>query len=1049
MNRERWKTANQVFHAALEVPASDRHAFVVTASRGDSDLQSEVELLLQADLDAGSYLESPAVPPEGFSFSSPELSPASIKPGDVLCGRFRILGAVGEGGMGHVFEAFDAELAVHVALKVIRPEISSSPEALTRFRQEVRLARQITHSNVCRTFEIEREERTVDSSRGLVQEVVFFTMEFLEGETLASRVKRDGPLDLTDSLDLARQVADALGAAHSLGIIHRDMKPANIILVPAESTSNSGFRAVITDFGLARLDSALPKGDLSAFSFTSRPMGTLAYMAPEQFEAGSVSPATDIYAFGLILFEVITGRRAFPTENFLSGIALRLSGPSPSPKALVPNLPTPWCHAIEGCLRLRPGDRFQSAADVISVLDGSRTTLPRLARRPLIERLTFASRLPWRRSIALVAVFLAAVALLFGYLRLHKLETHSQVDRGALVYLPQVRNETGEKAFDNLTALVQAGLTQSGQVNLVDTNRAGDILEQMTKAPDSVIDQPTAREIAMRAGAVRVVFVTVSGSGGMYSLKVDIQKPGSTPASYREHWPNSFSWRTSGKSLSGTNIPPELLATVRNANDWIRSEVGESANDIARLDVPPEDVTTANWTALANYTYGDKLGSQEKREEAAVAFQSAIQNDPGFALAYARLGDILVNLNRVDEGYRAYLKALEESDRSRLSLRERDRIKGIYAQDTGDFKASEEAFREYSLYYEHDYLGWFYRARPLSMLGRTSEAIEVLKRAHEADGAKSGAVVSLVRQCLLADDVPQAKRWAAELGSMRDDEAALLANGTIDFAEGDYPKAVGAFQALEHSPKPLYRSDGIRSLADFEAEQGDYRKARELLDRAVEENPQDASQLLDRAYVNGNMGEYGSAAEDIKLAISKDRSPYTLLAASEVLGQILPRAGSKETQQLKAILNSLEHELPPEGFGTVTQDARLRIQGEVLLARGDAKDALSAFRKADKLEAPIGSRDYLGRALMAQAAAERDRAKATLLRERAMEAFATIAMRPAVVWQFPIAYPPGFYADELGSWLRAATWVKNLDSLRTGAMRKLEALRPHAAAVPA
>ena len=162
MNRERWKTVNQIFHAALDVPASDRHVFVVTASQGDNDLQSEVELLLQADQDAGSYLESPAVPPEGLSISPQELSPASIKPGDVLRGRFRILRAVGEGGMGHVFEALDVELAVHVALKVIRTEISSSPEALARFRQEVRLARRITHPNVCRTFEIEREERTVD-----------------------------------------------------------------------------------------------------------------------------------------------------------------------------------------------------------------------------------------------------------------------------------------------------------------------------------------------------------------------------------------------------------------------------------------------------------------------------------------------------------------------------------------------------------------------------------------------------------------------------------------------------------------------------------------------------------------------------------------------------------------------------------------------------------------------------------------------------------------------------------------------------------------------
>lgn len=209
MDQDRWKNVNRIFHASLEVSLSERHEFVLSASNGDPELQSEVEFLLKADQEAGSYLESPLLTASLFSNSAP------LTPGDVLCARFRILRAIGEGGMGHVFEAYDSELTVHLALKTIRPEIASNPESLFRFRQEVRLARQITHPNVRRTFDIERETRVVDPVSNAKQEVVFLTMESLEGETLDSRIKRTGFLPLDKALHVARQIADALAAAHA------------------------------------------------------------------------------------------------------------------------------------------------------------------------------------------------------------------------------------------------------------------------------------------------------------------------------------------------------------------------------------------------------------------------------------------------------------------------------------------------------------------------------------------------------------------------------------------------------------------------------------------------------------------------------------------------------------------------------------------------------------------------------------------------------------------------------------------------------------------
>ena len=179
--------------------------------------------------------------------------------------------------MGHVFEALDTELNVHVALKVIRPEIAAAPEALARFRQEVRLARSITHPNVCRTFDIDRETRILSPKNGTKIDIVFLTMELLQGETLASRIKRSGRLTLDEVLRLACQIADALGAAHALGIVHRDMKPANVMLVFPENAAAQEDRAVIMDFGLARLDPvllAVDFGDSAGPESASGSMGT-------------------------------------------------------------------------------------------------------------------------------------------------------------------------------------------------------------------------------------------------------------------------------------------------------------------------------------------------------------------------------------------------------------------------------------------------------------------------------------------------------------------------------------------------------------------------------------------------------------------------------------------------------------------------------------------------------------------------------------------------------------------------------------------------------
>lgn len=1009
MDSNRWKAVNEIFHAALELPPSERARFVAIASGDDPDLKVEVELLLEADTNAGSYIESPLIDPGLLgSLVSP------VSPGDILCGRFRIVRRVAEGGMGHVFEAFDTELAVRVALKVIRPEIGSDPEALARFRQEVRLARSITHPNVCRTFDLERD--TVDSKGGVSRSLVFLTMEFLEGETLAARIERIGALPLDETLEIARQIGDALHSAHSRGIVHRDMKPANVMLVPEATGEGAGHRVVITDFGLARLDPLIATGDVSALSHTARPIGTLAYMAPEQLQGAKISGATDIYAFGLILFEMATGRRAFPTESFLSGIAQRLTGSAPDPKEFVRSLPDSWCCAIAGCLRTEPGERFTSAADAVAVLQGAHRQLPRPVRRKVSNVDLGSRKLIW------LATCLLVMALLAGAFRLYRSRDEPKVAPGALVYLTQVKNYTREKALDNVTELIRAGLAQSAQISLLDQGRVGDVLQQMTMPPSTTIEPPIAREIAMRTGAVRIVFATLDKSANNYSLNVEIQQPDSMPSRYRDHWTKSFPWHVSNAANSST-IPPELLSAVRHANDWIRHEVGESANDIARLDVPPEDVTTGNWEALAEYAQAEALARVQKLEDALAVLQDAVRVDPQFALAYARIGDIMLSLHRNLEGYHAYDEAMKLGLQSRLSRKEEDRIRGMRAADTWDYQLAIDAFHDYEVYYRNDYLGWVYPTQPLHMMGRDEEVIADLRQAVAIDPSRSFAPEYLALELLIEGKNEEARQWISyqrEHGfSGYADESEI----SLAFLEHRYTDSARILNSMEASSDPSWRSDGFRIAASFAAERGEYREALVFINHAIEAAAQEHSPasrsglLLARAYIEEESHDFAICLHDVHDALKLNPSPQSVLEADRVLGAAIAISPANFRGAIRDELTAASDKLPAKNVGAISELAKLRTRGEILLSEDNPRAAVEVLEEAALKDAPAGSREYLGQAYSALAEKETDSMKSRQLLAKAKTAYSAIAFHPAFVWWEPAEFPPGFYSSQLESWI--------------------------------
>ena len=991
MDQERWGTINRIFHAALEVDFSQRRALVAAQSNGDPDLQAEVEHLLEADAKAGSYLEHPSIAQEIVASSQSPLAP-----GDLLCGRFRIIREIAEGGMGHVFEAFDSELAVRVALKTIRAEIARNPEVIARFRQEVRLARSITHPNICRTFDLERETRV---SNGQLQEIIFLTMEFLPGETLADRIERSGPVPLCETLDLARQIAAALHAAHALGIVHRDMKPANIMLVTKESSQEKGQRAVVTDFGLARLDPLALRKALPSLTGLGNPVGTLAYMAPEQLNGAAVSPATDVYAFGLILFEMITGQRVFTSANLLGDIAKRLQGPPPLERSLGAEVPASWHFALKSCLHVQPSDRPKDINDVIEMLGQG--------HGGAWGRLRWSKQTSGRyahKASLIVGVSLLAMALILSVLRIYQTRATSTVIPGAVVYLTTVKNQTSVKYLDNVTELVRAGLSQLTQINLLDQGGIGDILQHMTKSPDSVIDAATAREIAMRAGAVRVIFVTATGANGNYSLDIDIQQPDNSPVRYRDHWKKRFSWQVAGDAGNVNTIPNELLMQVRAASNWIRQKVGESTNDIARLDTPPEDVTTNSWDALSEYVRAVRLNHEQKPADAVVALRNAIRLDSQFALAYGVLADIELTLHHEKEGFEAYKKALDPDLERRLSRRERDRLKGMYAVDSWDFPAAVDIFRDYQTFYPNDVLGWIYPTYPLRIMGRNEEAVANLKRAMALDPNNPYSVNSLVDVYAAMGDLSDAEVVLTVARQRYPTPGTTARSGIVAFLLGRYEEAEKDFSSLTGSAESRLRSRGFEMLADLAAERGRYTKALHFLDDGMKEdaaqgNPSaQSAKLAARGAIKAKLGDYNGCSDDLRVAVSLNSSPQLILTVETILGQAIQRSPVESSRGLRRQMIELDHSLPVDDYGVITKVLTLRSHAEAHLAANNVTRALQEFREAAAIDAPAGPHEYLGRALNTAATRETHTERIRLMRREALEIYATIARRPGIVW---------------------------------------------------
>jgi eukaryotic-like serine/threonine-protein kinase len=933
-----------VLEEVLQLPPERRDAFLAAVGQEEPLLRAELDRLLRAATPPDDFLERPAWGPREAIVTAPTRTPM-FEPGTELAGRFRIVRLIGMGGMGEVYEAFDQELRSAVALKTIRAGKSDDPAAIARFRREVLRARRVAHPHVCRVYDLFSHPSASGPS------VPFLTMELLDGETLAEHLERHGPLQRPELDRIATQVASALDEAHRQQIVHRDLKPANIVLVSGAEQA----RAVVTDFGLAL--QVEERGDSSP-NLSEVHGGTEDYMAPEQRASSDVTAAADVYAFGVLLHEMWTG-----VTPGRAGTA---------------QLPPAWQRAVERCLERDPAKRPATASEALAEALGSPT------RQGTTVRVAMA-----------LGLVLVTVSLLFWFLRLFQMSPETAAPTMVLV---PVANESGDGTFDGLTDVLRYQLTQSMFLNVLEPDQVNQVLREMVHAAGAPVTPAVAREIAWRRGAGSILYGRLVKATSGYSFVLRVERRGGRPDSEGRTWSRTF------EAKDGA----ELQRLVREAGRWVRGAAGEALADIPNADRPVEEVTSNSWAAVSLFSRAETLAADGRRDDALALLAEAVRIDPEFALAHMRMGDILMGKRRQDEAIHHWDEALRVFDRRQLTPREAYRIRGLYAHDTADYAEAERIYRLWLLTYPNDSRPFFYIARPLVMLGRTDEAVQMLETAQRLDAFSHYIPAHLAMTHLRAGRPRDAAAHIARLRTLGEDGWADALAGQSAFLAGDYASALAWFERLEGASNASLRSRAYSLQASVLAETGRARDALARLERGLASDRsqglqvQQADKLIAAASLELTAGRRQVARDLCIQAEQLDQSLERLSA----LGRLLAHAGyPAEAERLLARFDASQ-------AARRVQLHQQRLQGEILLARGNAAGALQHFQRAAALDAPGMPLEYLARGALA--AGEHGLALATYRR---------MAGDPGFVWHYPDLELPGAWVDALKTYVRLAARV--------------------------
>jgi serine/threonine protein kinase/tetratricopeptide (TPR) repeat protein len=563
--------------------------------------------------------------------------------GSTFANRYQVIEELGHGGMGRVYKVFDTDIKEKIALKLLRPEIALDRETVERFSNELKLARKISHRNVCRMFDLGKAEGTT-----------FITMEFVPGEDLKKFIRKSGQLGAGRAVSIAKQVCEGLTEAHHLGVVHRDLKPQNIMV-------DEDGNARIMDFGIAR--------SLSSKSITGAGVmiGTPEYMSPEQVEGKDVDQRSDIYSLGIIIYEMLTGRVPFEGDTpFTIGVKHKSERPR-DPRELNPQIPQDLGRLVLKCLEKDGAKRYQSAGELRTDLEKIEQGLPTTERvvskrKPLTSReitVTFGIRKLIVPTVAVISVVLVGLLLWRPWSkdRSTPLSPSGQPSLAVMYF----ENNTGDEKLDHwrkgISDLLTTDLTQSRYIKVLGGDRLFNILSQMNQLEAKSFSSEVLKEVAAQGGVSHIARGSYSKAGDVLRIDMTLQDAQSGEPIATQ--------RVEGKGEES------IFAMVDELTKWAKTSLKLSAEQMASdLDSEIEKVTTSSPEAYKYYLEGRKLHLAGHYQQSIPFMEKAIAIDPGFAMAFRTMGTAYGNMGKVDERRKYLQEALRLSDR----LPEREKL---------------------------------------------------------------------------------------------------------------------------------------------------------------------------------------------------------------------------------------------------------------------------------------------------------------------------------------------------------------------------------------